>query len=82
MVLCEDRADSVSAGDGDSGAPVHFPSNIYGDPPYAIGILSSSGGGGPTDPNDGGRWHCTSACYIYFTEFYAAQTHLSRYFSP
>lgn len=79
VVLCEDKVTGASSGPGDSGAAVFYP-NVGGSnptPPYAIGLLS--GGGGSSAAPDG---HCTAGCYWHFTSIAAAQSHLSRYFTP
>jgi hypothetical protein len=79
-LLCADEADSAAMGEGDSGSPIFYPPDTLGDPPYAIGILSS--GGGTSVAYDGPAWYCTTGCYLCFTEFETAETHLSRYFTP
>jgi hypothetical protein len=76
VVLCADRATGVSAGPGDSGAPVFYPA-AQSDPPYAIGLLFGAEG----DAFNGSE-QCTAGCTIFFSEFYTVQTHPSSYFAP
>ncbi len=85
--LCFHEVRDASAGDGDSGSPVFYPSDVQGNPPYAIGIVN-----GALDPSgitfsnpDGSDFnvrYCIANCRWLFSEWGAIETHLSRYLSP
>lgn len=77
--LCVPRVDNASNGPGDSGAPVFYrPAGTppYNEPPYAIGILFAGGG------SQYNTIRCTAGCWYHFTEWYAIEDRLARYFTP
>ena len=83
--LCFDEVRDASAGTGDSGSPVFYPADVYGNPPYAIGILSAAVHAGSqtwtTDSEDNSQY-CTANCRWIFTEWPSIEVFLSRYLSP